>query len=248
MHNNYILSLAAGFIITVAASAGTMGGTLVQDWHWFSSVSAGPAWTNPEQIQSIYLTPEIEKTYVTNESTQTIGSGDLFVGVQQQLSYGLLGQFGLAAAISGNAHIQGIIWDDEDPQFDNLVYRYKVFHSHIAVKGKLFKDLGYWFTPWISGSLGVGFNNSYDFSNTALIYEALPNENYTNYTQNTFTYTVGAGIQRILNDHWSFGAGYEFADWGKSELGKSSEQIFNTKLKLNHLYSNAVLFNITYLS
>ena len=72
MNNNYFLSLAAGLFFPVAASAGTMGGALVHVWQWVGTVSAGPAWTSAEQVQSFYLTPEIEKSYVANESTQTV--------------------------------------------------------------------------------------------------------------------------------------------------------------------------------
>lgn len=117
--------------------------------------------------------------------------------------------------------MEGVIWDDAAPQFDNHHYAYKVFHSRVAVKGKLLKDCGSWLIPWVSGSIGVGFNSAYDFSNTPLIFEALPNANFSDQTHTSFAYTLGTGVQKSLNVHWQVGVGYEFADWGKSELGRA---------------------------
>ncbi|MGL6035737.1 MAG: porin family protein, partial [Legionella sp.] len=59
-------------------------------------------------------------------------------------------------------------------------------------------------------------------------------------------YTVGAGLQKSLNDNWQVGVGYEFADWGKSQLASAPEQTLNSGLGLNHLYTNGVLLNVTY--
>ena len=101
---------------------------------------------------------------------------------------------------------------------------------------------------WISGSLGVGFNSAHGFQNTPLIYEAIVNPNFASHTQIAFTYTVGAGLQKALKQHWQVGVGYEFADWGQSRLGRAAEQTLNNGLELNHLYTNGILFNLTYCS
>ncbi|HAT8718368.1 TPA: porin family protein, partial [Legionella pneumophila] len=63
-----------------------------------------------------------------------------------------------------------------------------------------------------------------------------------------FTYTLGAGVQKSISEHWQLGVGYEFADWGKSELGRASGQTLNEGLKLNHLYTNGVVLNLTYVA
>jgi opacity protein-like surface antigen len=194
------------------------------------------------------LAPEIEKTYAARKSTNAIASGELFVGIQKSLTSQWLGQLGLAAATTGNAKLQGVIWDDADPQFDNYSYLYKVRNSRVAVKGKLLLDKGYWVMPWVSASLGVGFNRARDFTNTPLIFEALPNNNFEDHTKTAFTYTLGAGVQKPISEHWQMGVGYEFADWGKSGLNRAAGQTLNTGLALNHLYTNGVLFNLTYIA
>lgn len=102
--------------------------------------------------------------------------------------------------------------------------------------------------PWVSASLGIGFNNTHDFQNSPLISEAVTMTNFASSTQTSFTYTLGAGAQKVLNPHWQIGAGYEFSDWGQSQLNRASGQMLNSGLSLNHLYTNGVLFNLTYLA
>jgi opacity protein-like surface antigen len=100
----------------------------------------------------------------------------------------------------------------------------------------------------VSASLGIGFNNAHDFQNTPLISQAVTMPNFASNTDTSFTYTLGVGLQKALNSHWQVGAGYEFADWGQSQLSSASGQTLNSGLSLNHLYTNGVLFNLTYLA
>ncbi|HAT1746054.1 TPA: porin family protein [Legionella pneumophila] len=249
MKYRLFLFITAAGVLGSTAFAGTMGPAVPsKDWTWVSSIAAGPVWVRGGETQTFFLAPEIEKTYAARKSTNVLASGELFVGIQKTWSSQWLGQLGLAAATTGNAKLQGVIWDDADPEFNNHSYQYKIRNSRIAVKGKLLLDKGYWLMPWVSASLGVGFNRAHDFTNTPLIFEALPNPNFTNHTKTAFTYTLGAGVQKSISEHWQLGVGYEFADWGKSELGRASGQTLNEGLKLNHLYTNGVVLNLTYVA
>jgi opacity protein-like surface antigen len=249
MKRNFIAISFIASLITNNAFAGTMG-TVEQQaaWSWVGTLSAGPVWEDGGSTQSFYLTPEIEKTYVANRSTKGLFDGELFVGLQTNLSQILLGQLGLAVAATSNAALSGVIWDDTDPEFDNYTYSYQIQHTQIAAKGKILANMGYWFMPWVSASIGVGFNKASDFTNTPLIFEAVRNPDFSSHTQTAFSYTVGAGLQKSLNDHWQIGVGYEFADWGKSNLSSAARQTLNEGLSINHLYTNGVLFNLTYIS
>lgn len=242
------ISVGMASVLASNVLAGTMGPVETgRDWTWVGTISAGPTWARGGETQTFYLAPEIEKSYVARKSTNALASGEIFIGLQKTLPSLWQGQLGLAAATTGNAKLQGIIWDDADPQFDNYSYQYKIRHSRVALKGKLLKDCGYWLMPWISASVGVGFNRAHDFTNTPLIFEAVPNSNFTDHTKTVLTYTLGAGVQKSLNNHWQVGMGYEFADWGKSELSRAVGQTLNSGLHLNHLYTNGVLFNLTYI-
>ena len=72
--------------------------------------------------------------------------------------------------------------------------------------------------------------------------------NFASNSTTAFTYTLGAGVQRQLNPHWQAGIGYEFADWGRSQLNRASGQTLNSGLSLSQLYTNGFLFNLTYLA
>ncbi|WP_019216728.1 outer membrane protein [Legionella tunisiensis] len=144
--------------------------------------------------------------------------------------------------------MSGYIWDDADPQFNIYIYNYRIKHSHIAVKAKILADRGYVVIPWISGSIGVGFNEAYRFTSMPTIFEALPTPDFVSHTKTAFTYTLGAGIQKALTPNWQIGIGYEFADWGKSQLARAPGQTVSTGLTLDHLYTNGFLVNITYLA
>lgn len=244
-----LLGLLPTALLNHGVFAGDMGSIEPQTkWPLVATLSVGSAWQRNGQTQTFYLAPEVEKTYTANSATNVMADGEIFLGLQKELSRQLQGQLGLAVGIAGNADLSGHIWDDANLQFNNYTYNYKVNHVHLALKGKILADRGYWLTPWVSGSLGVGFNRAYSFSNTPTIFEAIPNNNFVSNTETAFTYTLGAGVQRALNPHWQVGAGYEFADWGKSQLGRALGQTLNSGLGLDHLYTNGFLFNLTYLA
>ncbi|MFY7697843.1 MAG: porin family protein [Legionella sp.] len=218
------------------------------DWNWVTTITAGPVLTKGGQIQTLYLTPTIEKTYTAKRTINAIRSSEFFIGAQQLLTPESLGQLGLAIATTGSTTLEGNIWDDANAQFNNYHYRYKIQNTRITAKGKLLIDKDYWLIPWIEGSLGIGFNRARDFTNTSLLFQAYPNQNFGNHTQVAFTYSIATGVQQTISEHCQIGIGYEFADWGKSALGRAESQILKNRLRLNHLYTNGILFNLTYIA
>ncbi len=226
--------------------SGTMG--LSPRTNYVATFSAGPVWQSNGKTQTFYLAPGIEKSYVANKATSVFVDGEIFLGLQRDLNNIYKGQIGVAFAATNGARLTGAIWDDADPQFNNYTYNYKIRQSHVALKGKLIADWGYIVMPWISGSIGVGSNRSYDFTNTPTIFEATPNANFSPNSQTAMTYTLGVGIQKALSTRCSVGVGYEFADWGKNQLDRAVGQSLNMGIGLNHLYTNAALFNLTYLA
>lgn len=212
------------------------------------TLSLGPVWEKVGDTQTFFLAPNIEKTYAAHRSSHALVDGELFLAFQKPLREQLEGQLGLAVATTGNASLSGQIWDDADVVFNNYTYSYQIRHTHLALKGKVLRDIGYYkLIPWVSGSLGVGFNKSHDFTNTPTITEAVVMPNFSGHTTTTLTYTLGLGFQRELKQHWQAGIGYEFADWGKTRLNRAPGQTANNGLFLSHLYTNGFLLNLTYL-
>lgn len=213
-----------------------------------SSLNIGPSWESAGQAQTLNLTSDIIKTYTTNRPTNTLPTGELFLGIKGLLPKQLEGQIGLDVIATGTATLSGDIWDDGVPHFNNYTYQYKVSHTAVLVSGKLLGNWNLPVIPWISASLGVGLNKAYGFSNTPTIDEALPSPDFTNKTMTAFTYAIGIGAERQLSPHWQVGAGYEFSDWGRSQLGSTSGEGTNRGLSLSHLYTNSILFNLTYVA
>ncbi len=214
----------------------------------FGTLSTGALWQDGGKSQDATLAPGIDRTYAATSSTLALFNGELFVGIREPLLDNLLGQFGLVFATSGGARLAGDIWDDNDPAFDNFAYQYKVSHTYLGLKSKALLDVGAVVTPWISASLGLGFNSAYDFANQAKTDGAVPAPAFADNTTTSFSYTLGIGVQYELSKNWQLGLGYEFSNWGKSALGAAPGQTTGTGLSLPHLYTSGILLSLTFSS
>jgi opacity protein-like surface antigen len=213
---------------------------------WVTSISAGPTWARGGKTQTLFLTPMIEKTYVAQRAYNALASGELFVGFQRHLSSQWLGQFGVAIATTGEAKLQGEIWDDADPQFNNYTYAYQVNHTHVALKAKIQSSKRWFVEPFASVAVGIGINRASQFSNTPTIFEAIPAPNFSSHTTTSLSYAVAVGGQKRISDHISAGLSYEFSDWGNAALGPGSGQSLTRALSLSHLITHSAMFNLTY--
>lgn len=249
MENKKVSQIIGSVLVLLGAHnavSGTMGDLNL--YQYVGVLSLGPVWESAGENQTFYLTPTIQKSYIANKSSDALVDGELFLGVQRNLTDIYQAQLGLAVAATSSAKLSGVIWDDALPQFNNYTYNYHIQHTHLALKGKLLADMNQYVMPWISASIGVGFNRAYSYTNTPVIFEAVTNPDFSSNTETSFTYTVGAGVQKALDQNWQVGVGYEFADWGQSQLGRASGQTLGTGLNLNHLYTNGLMFNVTYIA
>lgn len=239
-------SLVLAAALSSASFAGTMGSA--PGLSWVAEISGAAVWQQEGRSQTFYLTPTIEKSYIADKKTKALPEGEVFLGLQTYINSKVFVQLGIAGAYTGDARLQGMIWDDADPAFDNYSYQYKVRQGRVAAKAKILGDHGFWFIPWISGSVGVGFNEAHDFVNTPVIAQAVATSNFNSHTKTSLSYTVACGIQKQLHPHVNMGVGYEYADWGKSQLARADGQTLNQGLSLNHLRTNGVIVNLTYVS
>lgn len=215
--------------------------------HPVVTLSGGADWYSIHQSELLSLQPQIQKSFVSDSASSAVGNFSGFLGVQRDIRPTLQGQFGLIVGGTTSANVAGEVWEDGDPFFNNLSYGYKINHAYLGLQGKVLKDLSYLqLQPYLSGSVGIGFNHSYGFNNTPLIFEEVAQPNFKSNTTTTFSYTVGTGIQRRMNENFAVGFGYEFSDWGKSALGLAANQTTQTGPRLNHLYTNALLINLSY--
>ena len=234
------------FILPSVVCAGTMGP--VQSWSKVATLSLGPVYSHPGKTQLIYLEPDVEKGYVTGKNSDALISGELFLGEQLPISTLFLGQLGLAVAAASPVKIQGVILEDADPDFNNYHYKYNVQHESVAIKAKLLTYSEHYIVPYLSGSIGLAFNRSSQFTISPILIREVPAPPFAANTDLAFMYTLGAGFQKALTTHWQAGIGYEFADWGQSALGRASGQTINRGPQLTHLYTYELQFSLTYLA
>lgn len=210
------------------------------------TLSMGPAWSDAQTTQTFLLQPDLKKTYTSTNGSTTLIDGEVFAGIQKTLHPKIDGQIGLAVAGASNSNLSGNVWEDGNPNFNNYVYKYSVNHAHVAIKGKLLGIFQERYQPYLSASVGVGFNRSSNFSLTPKIEEEIPAPLFQANTTTAFTYTVGVGVQTAINDRWKVGVGYEFADWGQSHLAAAIGQTIGNGPSLSHLYTNELQFSLSY--
>lgn len=239
------LTLASGIVTN--NFAGTMGSAVSDEMKSVMALSIGPAWYKEGKTQTFFLQSDVEKTYAAHKKNDDLGVIELFYGRQMSLNSLFLGQIGVSLAAASHARLSGDIWEDADPDFNNFYYNYKVNHAHIAIKGKLLAEMGYIVTPYLSGSIGIGRNRSHDFEITPKLFEELPAPAFVSHTKTALSYTLGAGIQKQLNEYWSAGIGYEFSDWGRSGLSAAPGQTLNSGVQLSHFYINQLQFSLNYM-
>ena len=209
------------------------------------ALSVGPAWYQAGQTQTLYLQSDYANTYHANTLSHALVSGELFFGLSHAFQQSI-GQLGLALTTTNSAQLKGEVWETGDSQFNNYAYTYHIKHQDIAIKGKwLFSSWKQHFFPYLSASLGIARNTAYHFTQTPLIYEALPIANFQNRTLTALTYTIGAGIDKQFSTHWRLGVGYQLNAWGKSELAPTPKQTTSNGVSLSNIYTQQLQFTAT---
>jgi hypothetical protein len=215
-------------------------------WSKIITLSAGPVWaTGGQDLALIPITPPLFGELHTNTSdTSLLGSGEIFFGLQRFYHPCWIGQLGIGVAGTSDADVTGVANVNGIPNVYS--YEYKVNHVRIELKGKLIAEKVTWIQPYVSGSFGVGYNNSHYFESSPVNEFLFPAHHFENNTVWGFAYTVGAGVQKMVNPNWQIGVGYEFADWGKSNLGGNGLN-FGKGPELTHFYTHELLFSLSYL-
>jgi len=238
-------------MISSSVLAGTLS-EMTAGSQWLLGLNAGPTWVTGNKTQTINLQADIEKTYTANNSGSVFPSAELFMGLQKPLfapflGQPLLGQLSIVFAAAGNAELEGDIWEDADPEFNNFTYKYKVQHTHIAIAGRLVGNCHRMLEPYISASVGLGFNRAFNFRVYPNIAEEVAAPPFNSDSTTTLSYTLGIGLQKSFNSHVQAAIGYEFADWGKIKLARAAGQTLNQGLTLNHLYAHQLQLSLFYI-
>ncbi|RUQ88853.1 hypothetical protein [Legionella septentrionalis] len=218
----------------------------------------------PVIIGSIPVTNTFSNTYNAHKKTEVMGTGEVFFALQWPFPNGVLNQLGVAFGGASDANIKGTVSVNAVPTGSS--YQYNVNHGKAVIRDKLiFAPFWNSVQPFLTGSLGASFNKSHGFSTAPTVDPNFSATWFENNTQSfSFTYSVGLGLQKCLNNNWNISLGYEFEDWGRSSLGQGivgtqqsivvsgtsfviSQPITYNGPSLSHLYTHNILLSISYL-
>lgn len=230
-------------------------------WPFVATLSLGPAWARPGEKRTLTLQNEVHKTYeaqvakrairlfTSPKGTNTLATGELFLGLRGQINSVVEGQLGLAVALSTSANLSGTVLEDGNPNLNNFTYTYKIRNSRIALKAKTLYDPNcYDLLPYLSGSIGAGFNKSSSFVITPTIVEEVPAPAFLDFNHTAFSYTLGVGLETNVDLNWRVGIGYEYQGWGESRLARASGQRVGNGLHLGNLRAHELQISLSYIA
>ncbi|KTD24633.1 outer membrane protein [Legionella maceachernii] len=254
-----------GFALARDALAGGMYSRSPYDdrtgWPFVATLSVGPAWSRPGESQVLTLQPNVNKAYIplptsrtiklvtTAQGTNTLFTGEIFLGLYGQINSVVTSQIGLAFGASSQVRTKGNVFEDSDIEFGNFTYSYGIRNVRGALKAKFLYDPNYYdLLPYISGSAGIGYNHSSGFTINTRLFQEIPAPSFSDESKSAFSYTLGAGLETYVDDNWHVGLGYEFADWGRSNLGPAIGQTLGTGPHINSLRTHELQISISYVS
>lgn len=212
------------------------------------TVSGGLSWARAGKTQTMYSSNS-SFTYEADDKITTMGAGELFLGLQWPFNDCINNQLGIAFGGAGVAHLQGTVTVNSIPTGSS--YEYKVGHGMVTARGKMIASpqLARYVQPYITGSVGAGYNQAFGFRTYPLVNAATSSQWFHNKTYSfVLTYSVGLGVQKNLNDNWNIGVGYEFADWGTNGLGPAITTPWTySGPQLTTLYTHNLMLSLTYL-
>ena len=213
----------------------------------FISLIAGPAWTKPGSTQTIYVNPAYVDTYLNESGNQTLGNAELNFGFQFKAMDAFNVQFGPMVGAAGIAKPNGRIL--QYGVLDNYRYTYNVSQIRGGLRARIFPENSYdeWiFSPYITGSAGFSYNYSYTYQNRSVYQGGLANPDFGDNGNLSFSYSVGAGLQRDITCNYRVGVGYEYYSWGKSSLSVANGQLTKNVPVINNIYAQSVVISLTY--
>lgn len=241
--------IASGLGVLVASIAVASNAIIPDDfpleWGSIITVTGGLSWATGGENQYLYPSPLPDYQYYhSNSGITTAATGELFFGLQRLVAPQVIGQLGLGVAGLTDVNVTGTT--DVNGVADAYSYSYKVNSVRVEFKGKLISNYFQMLQPYLSASLGLSHNLSHDYIPVLNNPAVTPPLWYASNAVVTFPYSVGVGVQKMINPNWQWAVGYQFADLGRSFLD-GDDVFLDQGLRLTHLYTNELLFSISYL-
>ncbi|MCW8400241.1 SPOR domain-containing protein [Legionella sp. PATHC038] len=146
-------------------------------------------------------------------------------------------------------NIHGMVTQYSDPEFTNYSYSWGIEADVISVYSKLDLVRIGRFMPYVDLGLGVSFNRSHNYNESALP-DVTPrySPDYASKRTNHFTYNLGAGLDYLLTQNLLLSAGYSYQSFGNVSSGFGQGPDWNNaQLDLGTFKTNIGLIGVSYL-
>jgi hypothetical protein len=193
-------------------------------------------------------TGESPDAYVPIEKWHTAGVWGALLGVEIPVwKPGNRWQTGVSYYGTGDFHVEGIVDRQSNISLGETDYKYKVRNTRVLWENRWLTAMNNWFDLYFLVGIGWSQNKASDYKET-LVYEfAIPNEPFEDKTKNSFTYSLGFGMEAALTDHIRAGIGYQYSDLGRVELGHSPSQTSTENFSTSQTPAHEVLGSLTYI-
>jgi opacity protein-like surface antigen len=187
-------------------------------------------------------------TYSYSSSTHNVDALVSGISISKILTIAPLDtlQIGVSAHYISNMTAKGNLEQCISSYYQSTYFYHINSHQYLAeaILHHQFYDR---YFPYIYLGLGIASNKAYNYSTTIPDYLTVTPE-YSNKTTNSFTYSLGLGVDYFVIPRLSIGIGYRFINLGKVGLGPGVIRNTNVSAKLmqSNLYLNTFLAQLNY--
>jgi opacity protein-like surface antigen len=144
--------------------------------------------------------------------------------------------------------IGGEITQYSDSTFTNYDYKWRIGSDVGLVYTKLELAQFGRFMPYISGGMGVAFNQTSDYREAVRpTVTVRDTPGFKNKTQSQFAYDIGLGFDICLSSHFMMSIGYDFQHFGQMNSGNGVTTWSSQKLDLGKMNGNSAVIGLSYL-
>jgi opacity protein-like surface antigen len=131
---------------------------------------------------------------------------------------------------------------------NTYTYSYNIRSRQVLAKMKVAYAYTPELFPYISLGVGPAFNSAANFVTSAPPLVAMTRQ-FANHTQTSFSYAIGVGVDCALTEQTRLGAGYQFVNFGKSQLGNATihSTSVSGSLSQSKFYANELVAQLTLL-
>ena len=224
----------------------------------FLMITGGPAFLSAPSSPNVYAkdingnAPPIAPSL--GNSSQIIGMAELDAGIQTLILGSVQSQWSILVGAAGTLKSQGQAIGYTYNNFikqdvlTNANYSNTINQLRVGGRTRWSADNSYseWeILPYITGSVAMAFNQMSPDSIFTKSTSLFNISGLSSNTQNTITYSIGAGLQKDINCNIRVGVGYEYFTWGKSSLTQHS-QVDNV-FSINGLSMQTAMVSVMYI-